>query len=52
VGPGGGIAGEDITVHEVPLDQVRDWLRERERTGLTVAAKVYAGLFFARERWP
>jgi ADP-ribose pyrophosphatase len=51
VGPGGGIAGEDITVHEVALDDARAWLRERERAGLVVAAKVYAGLFFARERW-
>jgi len=51
VGPGGGIAGEDITVHEVALADARAWLRERERSGLVVAAKVYAGLFFAGERW-
>jgi ADP-ribose pyrophosphatase len=50
-GEGGGVAGEDITVHEVPLGEVRAWLRERERAGLLIAAKVYAGLYFADERW-
>jgi ADP-ribose pyrophosphatase len=51
VGQGGGIAGEDITVHEVPLAEARAWLRAHERAGLVIAAKVYAGLYFANERW-
>jgi ADP-ribose pyrophosphatase len=51
VGQGGGVAGEDITVHEVPLGEVRDWLTAREEEGLLVAAKLYAGLYFAVERW-
>jgi len=51
VGPGGGVANEDITVHEVPLGEARAWLRAQEARGLLIAAKVYAGLYFATERW-
>jgi ADP-ribose pyrophosphatase len=45
-GKGGGDGSEDIEVHEIPLDQVHDWIREREKTGAIVDFKVYAGLFF------
>jgi ADP-ribose pyrophosphatase len=51
VGPGGGIDSEDIVVHEVPIDAARAWLGQREKEGLIIAAKVYAGLYFAAERW-
>jgi ADP-ribose pyrophosphatase len=51
VGRGGGVAGENILVHEVPMNDVPAWLREQERAGLVIAAKLYAGLFFANERW-
>jgi ADP-ribose pyrophosphatase len=51
VGAGGGVAGEDIVVHEVPMAETRPWLQNQERQGLIIAAKVYAGLFFATERW-
>jgi len=51
VGSGGGVAGERITVHEVPLPDVHAWLRTQERAGRIVAIKVYAGLYFARRRW-
>lgn len=46
VGDGGGDPTEDITVHAVPVAQVRDWLAKRERNGLPPDPKVYAGLFF------
>jgi ADP-ribose pyrophosphatase len=50
VGDGGGVHGEEeITVHEVPLDEAPQWLRERAAAGLIVAAKAWAGLFFAVE---
>lgn len=48
VGPGGGDGTEKITVHQVPLDRVGDWLREREQDGLLVDPKVYAGLYLLR----
>ena len=51
VGPGGGIDSENILVHEVPIGEARTWLGERERAGLVIAAKVFAGLYFANERW-
>jgi len=51
VGPGGGIDSENILVHEVPIDGARAWLREQGRRGLVIAAKVFAGLYFANERW-
>ena len=45
---GGGIEGEDIVVHEVPLDRIRPWLQSKARAGLLVDPKIYAGLYFAR----
>lgn len=47
-GAGGGVAGEAITTHEVPLADVPAWLEERQRQGALVDPKVYAALFFAR----
>jgi ADP-ribose pyrophosphatase len=51
VGAGGGIDSENIVVHEVPIADARAWLREQEGKGLVIAAKVFAGLYFANERW-
>jgi ADP-ribose pyrophosphatase len=51
VGAGGGIDSENIIVHEVPIADARAWLREQEGKGLVIAAKVFAGLYFAGERW-
>jgi ADP-ribose pyrophosphatase len=51
VAKGGGIAGEQILVHEVPLDEADAWLRQQDRAGQVIAAKVYAGLYFAQRRW-
>jgi ADP-ribose pyrophosphatase len=48
VGPGGGLDSEQITLYEVPLAEVEDWLAERIARGLHVDLKVYAGLYFAR----
>jgi len=44
---GGGVDGEDIRVHEVPLDRADGWLRKQVRNGLLVDPKVYAGLYFS-----
>ena len=46
VADGGGVGGEDITVHEVPLDQTHAWLEAKQRDGFYVAARVYTGLYF------
>lgn len=47
-GPGGGVEGEEIAVHEVPLDEVEAFLRGREAAGVLVDPKVWAGLFLLR----
>jgi ADP-ribose pyrophosphatase len=52
VSPGGGVGDENIRVHEVPIAEVAPWLRERERAGGLVAAKLLAGLFLLFERRP
>jgi len=50
VNDGGGVEGESIRVHEVPLDSAGEWLRQRAAEGLLISAKVYSGLFFAGAR--
>jgi len=48
---GGGVDGEDITVHCVPVAEVDDWLDARRAEGLSVDTRIYAALhFLARER--
>jgi len=37
---------EQIEVHEVKVDEVATWLREREAAGIMVDPKVWAGLYF------
>jgi ADP-ribose pyrophosphatase len=46
VGKGGGVAGEDITVHEIPLAEAHSWLARRHSEGVMADPKVYAGLYF------
>ena len=46
VGAGGGVAHEDIVVHEVPLAEIVPWLEAKAKAGVLVDPKVYAGLFF------
>lgn len=46
-GKAGGVGGEDITLHEVPLADVPAWLAARAADGLMVDLKLYAGLYFA-----
>lgn len=43
---GGGVAGENITVHKVPLAQVHDWLNEQMSLGKSIDPRVYTGLYF------
>ena len=50
VNAGGGVAHEDITVHEVPLTEVHEWLANQSNEGLLIEPKVYAGLYFIGRR--
>lgn len=45
--PGGGVDGEDITVHLVPLADVPAWVEARRAEGLFIEPRIYAGLWFA-----
>jgi ADP-ribose pyrophosphatase len=47
VGPGGGDDSEDITVHLVPVAQVRPFLAARAAEGRLIDPKIWAGLFLA-----
>jgi ADP-ribose pyrophosphatase len=46
VGPGGGDEHESITVHEVPLTNLLDWLAQRQAGGAVIDVKVYSALAF------
>jgi ADP-ribose pyrophosphatase len=47
---GGGTAGENITVHHVPLVRLRDWLSEQENAGKSIDFKIHAALWLAGQR--
>jgi ADP-ribose pyrophosphatase len=51
-GSGGGTAGEEITVHEVPLAHVHQWLQQQLARGLLVDSRVYGGLYFINRLGP
>lgn len=43
---GGGVDGEDITVHVVPLASVQGWLFARQAEGYAIEPKIFSGLYF------
>jgi ADP-ribose pyrophosphatase len=45
-GQGGGVGGEEITVHTVPLEELPSWLAAREKEGVLVDLKIWGGLYF------
>ncbi len=44
---GGGVAGENITVHGIPLADAEAWLAKRLEAGTLIDPKCYMGLYFA-----
>ena len=52
VGAGGGVDHEKIEVHEVPLAEVDNWLREAASAGRLIDPKIYTGLYFVRQLLP
>ncbi len=44
---GGGVAGEDIIVHHVPLSGLRDWFAAQEAAGKLIDFKIYSALWLA-----
>jgi ADP-ribose pyrophosphatase len=47
---GGGIENEKITVHEIPLRELDEWLSLKRAEGCLIDPKLYAGLYFLRQR--
>ena len=45
VGDGGGVDGEDITVHAVPRSEAPAWLMQKSREGFELDLKLWAGLW-------
>jgi ADP-ribose pyrophosphatase len=46
---GGGVAHENITVHEIPLAEVDVWLAAKAKAEFLIDPKIYAGLYFVRK---
>jgi len=44
---GGGVAGEEIIVHHVPLASLRAWLATQEAAGKVIDFKIHAALWLA-----
>jgi len=45
-GAGGGVEGEDITVHRVPRASIVDWLNQKQDEGAMIDVKIWAGLWW------
>ena len=47
-GDGGGDESEDITIHEISLDQVDHWLTEQAKSHRDVDSRVFSALHLAK----
>lgn len=45
-GDGGGVDGENITVHVIPLDRVEQFLAKKRGEGLLIDPRIYLALYF------
>lgn len=45
-GEGGGVGGEDITVHTVAVADLREWLDRQAADGKLIDLKIWGGLYF------
>lgn len=50
VGPGGGDDSEDIETHVVPLAEADEWLESRRRSGMPLDPKIFAALYWLKNR--
>ena len=50
ISAGGGIDGEDITVHVVPFSEVNGFLAEQQAKGLDIDFKIHASLYQAQSK--
>jgi ADP-ribose pyrophosphatase len=45
-GEGGGVGGESIVVHAIPVSRIERWLRDKEGEGLLIDLKLWGGLYW------
>lgn len=50
VGPGGGVPGESIVVHVVPLAELDGWITSKIAEGMMVDPKMFGGIYLARRK--
>jgi ADP-ribose pyrophosphatase len=46
---GGGVEGEDITVHHVRHNALDGWLTEKEENGCLIDFKIHACIYLAKQ---
>jgi ADP-ribose pyrophosphatase len=49
-GAGGGVGGEEITVHRIPRGGIVEWLERKNGEGILIDVKVWAGLWWLTDR--
>ena len=49
VAAGGGVEGENISVREVPLDNIDAWLAAQVEQGIALDPRIYTGLYFLKQ---
>ena len=49
VNAGGGVDGENIRVHEAPLEGIDAWLQARAADGVALDPRLYTGLYFLQQ---
>jgi ADP-ribose pyrophosphatase len=51
VGDGGGDEHEQITVHEVPIDALTDWIFDKHRAGFGIDPKIFAAAWLREQKF-
>ncbi|MGQ0501535.1 MAG: NUDIX hydrolase [Panacagrimonas sp.] len=49
-GPGGGVDGEDISVHVVPLTGIHDWLTQQAARDVMIDPRIFIALHFVERK--
>lgn len=50
IAPGGGVDGENLTLHEVPRAEIHEWIRARIADGTRIDARLFTGLYWLEDR--
>ncbi len=48
-GRGGGVESERISVHEIEIEAIDEWLIQQQAAGKLIDPRVYTGLYFLRQ---